>query len=126
VLRTQLTGAAIRSAQYDRAADLATAHRQHFGGSIEYLVQRQYRKVPGHEFHYGFQPALCGPNGHGGKTKFRNRRIDHPFFTKFSQHTLGNFVGPIVLGYFFAHDEHFIVPSHLFVHGFPKGFPEGN
>src|SRR6201999_1815913 len=58
VVGAELARRAGRSAENEGTADLAAAHRQHFGGGIEDLVERQDGKVPGHELDDGAQTVL--------------------------------------------------------------------
>ena len=66
MLGTQLAGTSVGAPENDRATYLSATHGKHFGSHVQYLVERQYGKVPGHELHDGAQAILGSAYGDPG------------------------------------------------------------
>ena len=104
--------------------ELSATHIHDFGSRINHLVNSNQGKVEGHEFNNRSETNHSRANANSGKAKFSNRRIYNALRTKFLQHSFTYFIGAIIFGYLFSHQENILVTKHFFTHGFAKCFAE--
>src|SRR3954454_6417148 len=83
-------------------ADLPTGHVARFDSGIHQLIHRLHGEIEGHELDDWFQPSERGSDTEAGKSMLGNRRIDHSLYTELLQQPLGDLVGSLIFGDFFA------------------------
>src|SRR5262249_24631985 len=93
---------------------------------VQYLVQREHRKVPGHELDDRPEPILSSAYADGRESQLRNRRIDDTLGTKLIQHTLAYLVGAVVFSNLLPHQENPVIATHFIIHSFAQRLSESN
>ena len=86
------------------------------------MVDRLHREVEGHEFDNRPKPAHCCSCSDTGKTVFGNRRVDDTASPEFSEESLGDLVGALIFGDFFAHHKDARVAAHFLCHCIAQRF----
>ena len=112
--RAELMRRPVRSAKSDRDIELAARHREHVGRVVHHLIERDERKTEGHEFDDRPQPDHGGADAHAGKTIFADRRVDDALRAEAFEQALADFVGAVVFGDFFAHQENVRIALQFF------------
>ena len=123
---SQLARLAIGAAEHDGAAELATAHLQHFAGVVDDLVAGEHREIPRHELHDGTQTVHGRSDCDGAESKLADGGVHHPLRAKLVEHAFGCLVGPIVFSHFLTEKEDPVIPAHFFAHGLAHGLAELN
>lgn len=123
VLAADLFGRAVRAAEDDRHVELAARHLAELRGVVDDLVERDGGEVPRHELDDGAEPDHGCADSHAREAALRDRRVEHPLRAELFEHAFGDFVGPLVVADFFAHQDHHRVSIHLLDHRGAEGFP---
>ncbi|MCY1300269.1 hypothetical protein D9M70_498300 [compost metagenome] len=115
-----------RAAEDDRRAHLATGHVERLGSGVDDLVDRLHGEVEGHELDDRAKTGHGSADADTGKAMLGDRGVNDATRTEFLQQALGDLVGALVLGDFFAHDENVVAQAHFFGHGVAKRFANGH
>lgn len=116
------TGAAVcGSADDDGAIDFATGHVADHGGVVDDLVPGDGVETPEHEFHDGANAEHGGADSHSDETGFTDGGIDDTIVAPFVPKAFGDFVGTVVLGNFFTHQDDHGVAGEFLIESFTKG-----
>ncbi len=114
VLRRYARASTIGATHDQRNGEHPTGHVAHFWGIGYNLIEGHEAEIPAHEFDDGTQSAHCGANAHTSKARFSNRGVSYALRAEDIQQTFGYFVGAIIFGDFFAHDENTVITVHFF------------
>jgi hypothetical protein len=99
-------GAAVGgAADDDGAGDLAAGHVADVGGVVDDLVEGDRVEGPEHQLHDGADAEHGRADAETDETGLGDGRIDDAFGAILFEHALGDFVGAVKLGDFFAHDD---------------------
>src|SRR5262245_32472344 len=96
---------AVRSTEHDGTAELAAGHVERLGCRVDDMVDRLHGKIEGHEFDDRLQTSEGRTHAKACETDFSDRRIDHSLCTELFKQTLTYFVGALIFGDLFAHQE---------------------
>ena len=119
----ELMRGAIRTAKCDRNVELSAGHREHVGRVVHDLIEGDERKTEGHELDDGPQPNHRGADPHARETVFADRRVDDAFGPETFEQTLRNFVGAVIFGHFFTHQENIWIALQFFRERFVQRLP---
>src|SRR5215469_78929 len=92
----------------------ATGHVMNLGSLVHNLIHRQADEVPKHDIHNRAHAGHGSSYPQTRNTSFRNRRIDHPPWSKFIHQTGEHFEWRPGFGYVFTDNEYTRVTTHLF------------
>ncbi|MCY1227703.1 hypothetical protein D9M72_399890 [compost metagenome] len=126
VLGSHAGSGTARAAEDDRRAHLATGHVERLGSGVDDLVDRLHGEVEGHELDDRAKTGHGSADADTGKAMLGDRGVNDATRTEFLQQALGDLVGALVLGDFFAHDENVVAQAHFFGHGVAKRFANGH
>ena len=111
-----------RTADDDGTVDPAAAHVADAGGVIDDLVPGDVGKAPEHEFHDRTHAEHAGSDAHTDEAGLGDGGIDDPFVAPLFPETIGDFISPVILGNFFAHEDDIFITGQFLVEGLADGF----
>ena len=114
MLRRYLIRRAVRSTENDRHFELPAGHIPHRRCVVDDLVRGEDREIPSHELDNGPQASHRRTDPDGRKTKFGDRSINDTLIAKLLPQSARHFVGTVVFGNLFAHDENVFVSDYFF------------
>ena len=88
------------------------------------MVDGLHPEVPCHKLDDGFETVHGGADGHASKPVFGDGGVDDALGTEFVEEALGDFVGALVFGDFFAHQVDCFIAAHFFGHGITERFAD--
>ena len=88
------------------------------------MVNRLHREVKSHELNDRAKTTHRRADPDSGKTVLGDRSINNPLWTEFIEQALGDLVGALILGDFFAHYEHPGIAAHFLGHRITQGFTD--
>ena len=120
-------GAAVGgAANHDGAVDEAPAHVTHKPGVVHDLIPGDRGEAPEHELHHRTQPQHRGAHAHADESRLADGRVHHAFVPETFPETLGDFVGTVVFGHFFAEQHHVFVAFDFFSERVTQRFAVGD
>src|SRR5690606_30714624 len=107
---------AVRAAEHDRDAHLASRHVVGLCGRVHDVVDRLHREVEGHELDHRAQAAHRGARPDAGKAILGDRGIYYAPRTELLEQPLSDLISALVLGDFLTHYEDAFIKPHFFGH----------
>lgn len=126
VLGTHTGSGTIGPTEDNGAIHDATGHVPGLGGTVDNVVDGLHGKVKGHELTDGTKAGEGSADGETSKAGFRDGGVNDPLRSKLIQETLGDLVGPVVLGYLLTHEEDLLITVHLLLQGGIEGLTHGD
>ena len=124
--RAELVRRAVRAAEGDRDVELAARHGEHVRRVVHDLVEGDERKAEGHELDDRPQPDHRRADAEAGEAIFADRRVDDALRAETLEQSLADFVGAVVFGDFFAHQEDIRVALDFFGERFVQRLAVGD